>query len=351
MAARYDGFGEDCQHGSKASLDRLAGAPHIVGPAYIFPMQAPSGSFAVPDLALMYEHSDWLRPLFAELDRRGTDYRAIQADGHSFDPAQATPPAPLMFNRIAMSSFMRSVDHPIFYAHSLFAAWEAVGAQVVNGSRALAVDSSKARQLTLIAGLGYAIPETRVVHRIADLVAAAGALRFPLVVKANIGGSGAGIIRYDSLDQLRTWAAEGMVPESIDKMWLVQELVPARGGRILRFEVLDGRLLYALSIDGGGGFDLCPADACLTASGKPPLTIERFAPEPADIAAAERIIVAAGIDVGGVEALIDDRDGTLRFFDINAFSNFVADPVGLLGWDPHVTLVDWLETQMKGSDR
>ena len=299
------------------------------------------------DLALLYEHSEWLRPLFAELDRRGIDYQAMRADGHMFDPARPAPPAPLIFNRIAMSSFLRGADHPIFYAQALYAAWEAAGARVINGARAMAIDASKARQLALIAGLGFDIPETRVVHRVADLVAAAESMHFPLVVKANIGGSGAGIMRYDSLDQLREWAAEGMVPDSIDKVWLVQDFVPARDGRILRFEILNGRFLYALSVDGGGGFDLCPADACLAEPGKASVTIERAEPEPGLIAAAEKIIVAAGIDVGGVEALIDDRDGSVRFFDINGFSNFAADPVNLLGWDPHATLVDWLEQQIE----
>ena len=305
----------------------------------------------MPDLALLYEHPEWLRPLLAELDRRGTDYRAIPADGHMFDPAHPEPPAPLIFNRVAMSSFLRADDHPIFYAQSLYAAWEAAGARIVNGTRAMAVDASKARQLSLISALGLAIPETRVVHRVADLAVAAESMAFPLVVKANIGGSGAGIMRYDSLDQLRDWAAEGMVPGSVDKVWLLQDFVPARGGRIMRFEILDGHFLYALSIDGGGGFDLCPADACLAEPGKAAVTIERADPEPALIEAATRIIVAAGIDVGGVEALVDDRDGSVRFFDINGFSNFVADPVGVLGWDPHETLVDWLEQQMKGLGR
>jgi hypothetical protein len=41
--------------------------------------------------------------------------------------------------------------------------------------------------------------------------------------------------------------------------------------------------------------------------------------------------------------MIDDRDGTPRFYDINGFSNFVANPMTILGWDPHERLVDWLE--------
>jgi hypothetical protein len=298
-------------------------------------------------LALVYEHEQWLAPLFAELDRRGLDYRALHSDGLIFDPEQREAPAPLVFNRIAMSSFLRSPDHPVFFAQSLFAAWEASGARIVNGTRALAVDSSKARQLALISSLGHAVPRTRVVHRVADIVTAARELVFPLVVKANIGGSGAGIMRYDSLDQLSDFAAENMVPDSIDKVWLVQEYVPARGGTILRFEVLDGKLLYALTVDGGGSFDQCPADACMADPDRPSVSIERADPGPALTAAAEQIVAAAGIDVGGVEALIDDRDGVARFYDINGFSNFVADAENLLGWDPHVTLVDWLAKQLQ----
>ena len=53
-------------------------------------------------------------------------------------------------------------------------------------------------------------------------------------------------------------------------------------------------------------------------------------------------------DLGGVELVVDDRDGTPRFYDINAMSNFVADPLNVLGWDPHDRLIDFLEAQLKG---
>ncbi|VXC29981.1 ATP-grasp domain-containing protein [Sphingomonas sp. 8AM] len=293
------------------------------------------------DLVLLYEHPMWFRPLFAALDEAGIGYRAIHADGFALDPAAPTPPAPVVFNRIAMSSFLRSPEHPIFHAAAALAHWEARGARVLNGAAALAIDASKARQLSLIAGLGLAIPATRVVHRAVDLPAAAAGLRFPVVVKANIGGSGAGIVRYDSADALAAAVADGSTPDSIDRVLLVQEYIPARGGTITRIETLGGRFLYAIAVDGGGSFDLCPADACAL-PGRPTITMTRVDPDPALIAAAEAIVGAAGIDVGGVEVLIDDRDGVARFYDINALSNFVASPLDVLGWDPHARLVDWL---------
>lgn len=294
------------------------------------------------DLAIVYEHPQWFAPLFARLKERRIAFRALHADGLSFDPADAAPPAPVVFNRVAMSSFLREPEHPIFFMGALAAHWRQAGARVLNGADALAIDASKARQLSLIAHLGLAIPATRVVHRAADLIAATEGLRWPIVVKANIGGSGAGIVRYDTAGALRAAVADGTVPDSIDRVLLVQELVPVRGRAITRIETLDGRFLYAIEVDGGGAFDLCPADACVV-DGKPTIRMTRAHPDPALIDAAERIVQAAGIDVGGVEVMVDDRDGVPRFYDVNALSNFVAKPLDVLGWDPHDRLVDWLE--------
>jgi glutathione synthase/RimK-type ligase-like ATP-grasp enzyme len=291
------------------------------------------------DLALLYEHPAWFTPLFAALDRRGVDYVALKPDGH-FDPADRSPPARVVFNRIAMSSFLRSDEHPIFHSIALLDHWRRAGARIVNGPEVLAIDSSKARQLSLIAGLGLAIPATRVVHRATDVADAAATLSFPLVVKANIGGSGAGIIRYDSMDRLRAAIADGQLPTSIDGVLLVQDFVPARGGTVTRIETLDRRYLYALDIAGGGAFDLCPADACQI----PGAPIPMVSAEPVRElrAAAEAIARAVDLDVGGIEVMIDDRDGVPRFYDINALSNFVAKPMEVLGWEPHDRLVDYL---------
>ena len=127
-----------------------------------------------------------------------------------------------------MSSFLREAEHPIFYAQALYAHWEAQGARVLNGSRPLAIDCSKARQMSLLRGLGLRTPETRVVHRFADLPLAAQGLRWPLLVKADIGGSGAGIARYDTPEALEEAARERTAPMGVNGVALVQEYVPRR---------------------------------------------------------------------------------------------------------------------------
>jgi glutathione synthase/RimK-type ligase-like ATP-grasp enzyme len=301
----------------------------------------------MPHLAVLYEHPSWFEPLFATLGRRGIAFDRIRLSDHRFDPARDTPPAPLVLSRLAMSDFLREPEHPIFYAAALLDHWRRGGATILNGPEVIAIDSSKARQLSLIASLGYAIPETRVVHRAADLPSAAEGMAFPLLVKANIGGAGAGIARYACAEELAHAVADGSVPRSIDNVLLLQDYVPPRDGTILRFETLAGRHLYTLEIDSSGdSFDLCPADACIAQPGRAAVGMRAIdAPAPF-IAAAERIAQAVGLDLGGVEAMIDDRDGVPRFYDINALSNFVARPLDVLGYDPHDRLVDYLEAQI-----
>lgn len=297
------------------------------------------------ELAVLYEHPQWFQPLFAALERRGLPYVPVQLSGHAFDPGRPEFPAPLILSRVAQSSFLREPEHPIFYAAALLDHWQRSGARVLNGADVLAIDSSKARQLSLIASLGLSTPATRVVHRAADLMAAAEGMTFPLLVKANIGGSGAGIIRYSSLEELRASVTDRTTPQSVDHVLLVQDYVPARSETIVRVETLAGRFLYALEVESGGDtFDLCPADACIAQPGRRALRMTAIEPPASIVRAAEQIAQAAGLALGSVELLIDDRDGTPRFYDINAMSNFVADPLSVLGWDPHDRLVDYLQT-------
>src|SRR5207253_9341395 len=91
---------------------------------------------------------------------------------------------------------------------------------------------------------------------------------FPVVVKANVGGSGAGIVKFDSRAALAEAAKAGQLDFGVDHTALVQEFVPARGGHITRVETLGGKYLYAIKVfTTGESFNLCPADICQRADG------------------------------------------------------------------------------------
>jgi glutathione synthase/RimK-type ligase-like ATP-grasp enzyme len=317
---------------------------------------------ALPPMAVYYEHPDWFRPLFAELDRRGTPYVQVDAARHRFDPGAEGEPFALLFNRMSASAYLRGHGNAAFYTRHYLRHLERLGVRVVNGSRAFDYETSKALQLSLFAALGVEFPRTRVVNSLEEVREAARELTFPVVVKPNIGGRGAGIVRFETADDLEYALQSGLVELGIDSTALVQEYIQAGGGHIVRVETLAGRFLYAMKVyTEGENFNLCPAEicdveragvsavgeVCLADAPKVGLKVEAYEPPAEIVEKVERIAAGAGLDIGGVEYLIDERDGRPRFYDINALSNFVADAVRVVGFDPHARLVDYLEEEVR----
>lgn len=310
-------------------------------------------------IAIYHEHQEWFKPLFAELDRRGVPYERLDAAAHVFDPSATSLPWSLVVNRASPSAYLRDHGQATFHTLHWLRHVERLGVPVVNGSQAYANELSKATQLDLLQGLGLPYPRARAINHASQALAAAEGFRFPVLVKANVGGSGAGIVKYETREALAAAVAAGTVDLGVDHTALVQEAAPLRNGHITRVETLAGRYLYAINVyPATGSFDLCPADACQTTDGvelvrgacavdapKSGMRVERADPPAAIIAQVERIVQAAGIDVGGVEYLVDDRDGQPYFYDINALSNFVADAVNVVGFDPWARFVDYLEAR------
>jgi len=314
-------------------------------------------------IAIYHEHPDWFRPLFAELERRAIAYERLDAAAHLFDPSETTAPWSLVFNRASPSAYLRNHAQTTFHTLHWLRHLEGIGVPVVNGAQAYAYELSKATQLDLLRELGLPYPKARVINHPSRAVEATQGFRFPVLVKANIGGSGAGIVRYDTAEALAAAVAAGTIDLGVDSTALVQESAPLRNGHITRVETLGGRYLYAINVyPPQDSFDLCPADACQTTTGaelirgacaidapKSGMRVEATHPPAHIIQQVEQISRAANIDVGGIEYLVDDRDGQHYFYDINALSNFVADAPNVIGFDPFAKLVDYLEARVDGS--
>jgi hypothetical protein len=315
-------------------------------------------------IGVLYEHPEWFKPLFAELDRRGQDYERLDAARLLFSPGPELRYS-LVFNRMSPSASLRGAGHAIFSTRHYLARLKLHGVPTVNGYDAFSLETSKVAQLALLASLGLRAPSTRIVNRPELAPRAAEGLRFPILVKPNVGGSGAGIRRFESPEELKGAAERGEIDLGLDQTGLVQEALPPAGGHIVRVEVLDGRFLYAIKIypRQDAGFNLCPADICQVPNGAAPapaatelcpaeapklgLRIEGYRPPERVIQDVLAIARAGHLDIGGIEYLVDERDGQVYYYDINALSNFVTDAPRIVGFDPFVTLVDYLETRTR----
>jgi hypothetical protein len=313
-------------------------------------------------IGVLYEHPEWFKPLFAELDRRGLRYERLDAARLLFSPGPELRFG-LVFNRMSPSAYLRGAGHAIFSTLHYLARLKLHGVPTVNGFEAFSLETSKVAQLALLASLDLRAPRTRIINR-ADLVPeAAEGLRFPILIKPNVGGSGAGIRRFETPDELREAAAQGAIDLGLDHTGLVQEALPPAGGHIVRVEVLDGRFLYAIKIYPriDAGFNLCPADICQAPDGKSAaptelcpaeapklgLRIEGYRPPERVIQDVLSIARAGHLDLGGIEYLVDERDGQVYYYDVNALSNFVTDAPRIVGFDPFVSLVDYLEARIE----
>ncbi len=306
-------------------------------------------------IAIFYEHPEWFIPLFAELDRRGVAYDRLLAYEHGFDPAERRPSYPLLVNRMSPSAYTRGHAQAIFYTLHYLAYLKEIGVNVLNGYDAYVYEFSKARQLGLLQRLGLRYPRARVINAPAQAPMAAAGLTFPVILKPNIGGSGAKIVKFNSLEELREAAKGSSLDLGIDHTALIQEYLPAEGDSIVRVEILGGEYLYAIRLLlTSDQFNLCPADYCRVPSQTPSVQgladgvsdrgarVGACTPPPPIIEAVKRLTAAAHIEVGGVEYLISARDGETYFYDINALSNFVADAANVVGFDPFPRLVDYI---------
>jgi glutathione synthase/RimK-type ligase-like ATP-grasp enzyme len=310
-------------------------------------------------IAIYHEHPDWFKPLFQELDRRELPYVRLDAAAHVWDPSDEEQRYSVVVNRASPSAYLRGHAQSTFHTLHWLKHLERIGVPVVNGSTVYTSELSKALQLDVLEELGLPYPRARVINHASQAPAAAAGLRFPILIKANIGGSGAGIQRFDTMETLEAASRAGLLDLGVDHTALVQELAPLRDGHITRVEVLGGEFLYAINVfPAEGSFNLCPADVCQTTDGrdlertfcaadakKNGMRVEGYTPPPEIIEDVEKIAERVGLDIGGIEYLIDDRDGKAYYYDINALSNFVADAPNVIGFDPFSRFADYIESR------
>ena len=307
-------------------------------------------------IGILDEHPEWSRRLIAALEARCLPYEKIDHSSHFFDPGDRQRRYAVVVNRTSPSSHTRGHGSVLFYAEPLLAHYEALGVPVINPARAYRFEKSKALQIDLFERLNVRYPRAVVVNHQEQIAKVVDRIGFPLVLKPNVGGSGAGIVRFDSIDALQ--AQLGFMDFGPDGTALVQRYVEPAEGAIVRVEVLDGRALYAIRIvrESPQGFNLCPADLCgvsptptgpdglgtCPTNARQGLTVARYEAPREAVQTAIRLTRESGIDVGGVEYLVSARDGLTYFYDVNATSNFVADAPRVLGFDPHPAFVDFI---------
>lgn len=295
-------------------------------------------------VALLYEHPTWSLDLLSRMVERRIDVTPINIGDPSHQPLTVDS-YDLWVNRInIMPSAGRSTSVAASARHLLLSL-EARGEAVFNGWRSHSIGASKISQYELFKNLGHHTPATVAVADRDGLESAAQRLGFPVLAKPNIGGSGAGIVRFDDEEALRTSLATGPLDLGVDGTGVMQQIITSEDGLVHRVEILAGSVFYATrQVAQEGVYNYCAADGCgvgseTTATREShPIEVVEPSPEIADVV--RSIVEAAGADVAGVEYLIDSANGLPCFYDFNPYSNFVVGQNDQLGFDPADRFID-----------
>jgi len=297
------------------------------------------------DLAVLYEHPEWQKPLFAALERRGIRYAAVDLKRAAFADADE-PLAPLYFNQASPSAYVRGHTRAVPYALAYMRSLQIRGVRVLNGADAFALEISKTAQAALLRNLGVPAPRMWTFNHLEALRARAHEIAFPVLLKPEQGGSGARILLVESFQQLEAFLNQHPDHWLPDNLLLLQEYLdtdPAKG--IVRMEFLGGELLYAMRVISQGRFNLCPAPACNPEAGGVEFYPYKEVPAQA-VAWGKRIVAAGKLDVAGIEYL-ETRDGRLVFYDVNANSNLRPSVAQAFGFDPFERVVDFLAREIR----
>lgn len=308
-------------------------------------------------LAVLYEHPEWQKPLFAALERRGIPYIPVDLKKAAFSDADE-PLAPLYFNQASPSAYVRGNARAVPYALSYMRALELRGVRVLNGADAFALELSKTAQAALLRRLGVPAPRIWTFNDVAALRERLSEIRFPALLKPEQGGSGARIALIESFAQLEELLANDPQYWQPDNLLLLQEYFPTDPAKgIVRMEFLGGELLYAMRVVSHGRFNLCPAPMCnpdqgnsgctISTPAAPPVEFYAYKEAPAQAVAWGKRIAAAGkLDVCGIEYL-EAADGRLYVYDINANSNLRPSIAQSFGFDPFERVVSFLVRELR----
>jgi hypothetical protein len=302
---------------------------------------------------VIHENAAWLEPLAKALDRRRLPWREWFLDHGIFDLSQP-PPEGIFYNRMSASSHTRDHRYAAELTASVLAWLERHGRRTINGSRALDLEISKARQYAALEDTGIRTPRTVLVAG-KELLVEAAQRHFgegAFILKPNRGGKGLGVRLFLGAGALGDHLDSPDYQSPVDGLHLLQQYIPSPAALITRAEFVGGRFMYAVEVDTSDGFELCPADVCAVGDAFCPAGEQPRAKftiiEDIDSTLKHRFeefLARNDIGVAGIE-FITDAAGAVYTYDVNTNTNYNPDAEARAGRSAMDILAGYLGAEL-----
>jgi hypothetical protein len=312
---------------------------------------------------VLHENNEWTIHLQRRLDELKLPYEMWHLDEGLVD-LSSEPPQGVFYSRISASSHTRGHRYAPELTEAVLAWLERHQRKVVNGTRALRLEVSKANQYMALNQAGIATPKTIAAAGKAQILEAAKRLdMLPFITKHNRAGKGQGVYLFQSVEELETYLEGLNFDAPVDGITLVQQYIQAPEPYIIRHEFIGGKFLYGVKVDTSEGFELCPADACSIEDMFCPSDAEASTEaqeqrsvkakfeilhdyRPAFINAYEDFLEQNNVQVAGIEA-IQDAQGNSYAYDVNTNTNYNSDAEAKAGQFAMLELAQYLGNELK----
>ncbi len=275
---------------------------------------------------IIHENEAWTKPLETNLKKLGVDFEDWHVEKAKIDLGK-NPPSGVFYNRMSASSHVRGHRYAPEFTSVILNWLKSHNKRVINDENALALEVSKSLQYLKLNKVGIKTPRSIFCSNKKQLLEASDNFNKKFITKHNRAGRGLGVKLFNNKDELKQYLDNPLFENSIDGITILQEYIDADPKVIHRMEFVNSKFLYAVQVDAGNSFELCPCDSknntVIGQSNNPDgnkFMILKDYKNP-DIEKYEKFLKKNNIEIAGIE-YITDKLGVKYTYDVNTNTNY-----------------------------
>ena len=275
---------------------------------------------------IIHENEVWTKPLEANLKKLGVDYEDWHVEKAKINLSK-NPPSGVFYNRMSASSHIRGHRFAPEFTSVILNWLKSYKKRVINNGNALALEVSKSLQYLKLQEAGIRTPRSIFCSSKKQLLEAAENFTRPFITKHNRAGRGLGVKLFENKNQLKNYLDNPLFENSIDGITILQDYIDANPKVIHRMEFVNSKFLYAVQVDAGNSFELCPCDSknnsesgnSINPDGNKFMILKNY--ENRNIEKYENFLKKNNIEIAGIE-YITNKSGINYTYDVNTNTNY-----------------------------
>ena len=275
---------------------------------------------------IIHENEAWTKPLESHLKDLKVDFEDWHVEKAKIDLSK-NPPEGVFYNRMSASSHVRGHRFAPEFTSVILNWLKSYKKRIINDGNALALEVSKSLQYLKLQESGIKTPKSVFCSSKKQLLEAADNFTRPFITKHNRAGRGLGVKLFQNKKELKSYLDNPLFENSIDGITILQDYIDASPKVIHRMEFINSKFLYAVQVDAGNSFELCPCDSknnskaeiSSNPDGNKFMILKDY--KNPDIEKYEKFLKNNSIEIAGIE-YITDKSGERYTYDVNTNTNY-----------------------------